>query len=252
MRKNYLNNKNQDDTKHDRYLITYADLITLLLGLFVILYASSQVDEAKYKEMSAAFSNVFGEDALDKRQELVKLGKKVNPFDTPEKPKTKSIEEMQEKAELALDMFIQQNKLTVQRIGQNLVINMPESLLFLSGKADINSESGELLDSLASLLSNIDMNINIDGHTDATPIRTFRYESNWHLSTARALNMGYALAERNIPEQYMVIRGFGSQRPIADNNTDEGKSKNRRVEIILSELDKETPLKTGYSENKEK
>lgn len=250
MRKKYLNNKKNDDNKHDRYLITYADLITLLLGLFVILYASSQVDEAKYKEMSAAFSNVFGDIPADKREEIVKLGKKVNPIDMPSTPKTKSLEEVQKKAEIALDMFIQQKMLTVQRDGHNLVINMPESLLFLSGKADISSESGELLDSLASLLSNIDMNINIDGHTDTTPIRTFRYESNWHLSTARALNMGYALAERNVPEQYMVIRGFGSQRPIAGNNTEEGKSKNRRVEIRLSELDKETPVKTGYSENK--
>ncbi len=250
MRKNYINNHNDDgqqEEKSDRYLLTYSDLITLLLGLFIILYASSQVDEAKYKEMSSAFTEMFGSTAKSDSLEMVRLGKKLNPIAIlPEAQKVRSLNEIEQKAGVALDEYVRENKINIQRNGNNLVITLPELMLFASAKADIQQESGKLLDSLASVLSKADMMISIDGHTDASPIKSFRYESNWHLSTARALSVGYALLQRGVPEQNLIIRGFASQRPVADNQSDEGKSKNRRVEITLSQITSDAPTADGY------
>lgn len=249
MRKRLItdNDNDSEDDKPDRYLITYADLITLLLGLFVILYASAQVDESKYKEMSKAFSNVFRSvDGGGKGQGILPGNKEGAPVDVLPGSRTKSMQEMENRAENALDKFVRLEGLKIQNSGENLVITLPELLLFSSAKAEINPQGNELLDSLAALLKNADMLISVDGHTDSAPIKSFRYASNWHLSTARALSVGYSLTQRGLPEQNLIIRGYGSQRPIADNSTEEGKSKNRRVEITLSKLPTDVPTSDGY------
>ena len=92
----------------------------------------------------------------------------------------------------------------------------------------------------------------MDGHTDSTPIRTFRYESNWHLSVARALNVAYLLIEKGIPKNNLIIRGFGDQKPIASNNTAESKAKNRRVELTISYLPSDAQSTDGYKKVEEK
>lgn len=253
MKKNIFDEDSKEDEKTDRYLITYADLITLLLGLFVILYASAQVDESKYKEMSSAFAEAFKSEG---KQEVD--GKGILPGHKQGVPnsvlphlKTKSISEMENKAEEVLGSFIRNSGIKIQKTGESLVITLPELLLFSSGKADLQAGGQELLDSLASLLSGADMLISVDGHTDSNPIKSFRYESNWHLSTARALNVGYSLAGRGVPEQYLVVRGFGSQRPIGDNSTEDGRLRNRRVEVTLTELPTDVPTKEGYNKKTE-
>jgi chemotaxis protein MotB len=94
-----------------------------------------------------------------------------------------------------------------------------------------------------------DQEIDIDGHTDSDPIRNFRYPSNWHLSVARAANIAYSLTEKGVPEYSIVVRGFGATRPIADNASPEGKAKNRRVEITITDLKQNTPTTQGYQAN---
>lgn len=251
MKKNLFEDESKDEEKTDRYLITYADLITLLLGLFVILYASAQVDESKYKEMSSAFAEVFkssGKQEVDGKG-ILPGHKQGVPNSILPHLRTKSLSELEDKAQEVLGTFIRNSGIKIQKTGESLVITLPELMLFSSGKADIQGDGQELLDSLASLLNGADMLISVDGHTDSNPIKSFRYESNWHLSTARALNVGYSLAGRGVPEQYLVIRGFGSQRPIGDNSTDDGRQRNRRVEITLTELPSDVPTEEGYNKN---
>jgi chemotaxis protein MotB len=239
----------EEEEKSDRYLLTYSDLITLLLGLFVILYASAQVDESKYAEMSRAFSQVFHtQDKATSQGDGILTGSKDGvPFTVISKIKTKSLDEVKARAEQILNKFVQESGLKIQKNGETVSLILPEVLLFNSGKADIQAKAAPLLDSLASLLSGAELLIAVDGHSDSQPIRSFRYESNWHLSTARALNVAYSLIGKGAPEQNIIVRGFGAQRPIGDNSTEEGKQKNRRVEIVLSPLPSDAPSINGYN-----
>ncbi len=238
----------------DRYLITYADLITLLLGLFVILYVTAQVDEGKYKEFSKAFSDYF----KSSREQILQGGggvmeghKQSIPEPIFQNPAKQSLESIKTQTEESLKKFIDKKLISVKSTSEGLVLTFSEKLLFKSGNAEIERDAYPALDSLASVLAGIDKQIKVDGHTDAKPIKTFRFESNWHLSSARALSIGYRLISKGVSENNLMIRAFGSQRPIADNDSEEGKATNRRVEITISELENGAPSKNGFtSENK--
>ena len=252
MRKNYFSNNPTPDDNKSRYLVTYSDLITLLLGLFVILYASAQVDEGKYRAMSAAFAQVFNaQDSAKTSGKGILPGNRKLPIGNFAGDKIHSAKSLEEQAESILGSFIREKGLKVTLTGSSLVLILPEMLLFKSGDAELSAGSNELLDSLTSLLSKAKMLINVDGHTDSTPIHTFRYQSNWHLSTSRAINVAYSLISRGIAESDVVVRGFGAQRPIGDNSTAEGKQRNRRVEITISKFPTDAPSTAGYSTKKQ-
>jgi chemotaxis protein MotB len=233
----------------DRYLITYADLITLLLGLFVILYASSQVDEEKYKEFSEAFKDYFKspkEQVLTGGNGILEGHKQGIPEPILPNPSEKSFEDFSKNAENALRGFIENGSLDIKINKAEIVVSLPEELLFRSGKANIQPGGQIVLDTIARFLTGMPFQLTVDGHTDATPIKTFRYESNWHLSVSRATNVAYRLVQKGVPEPNLVIRGFGAQRPITDNASNEARAKNRRVEITISQLSEETPSTEGY------
>lgn len=241
-----------ESNNNDRYLITYADLITLLLGLFVILYASSQVDEEKYKEVSAALSDYFKSDpnGVLNGGTGVMNGSKGNlpqPIVSSGSPGDKSLEDIAEETKSALSSYINKGDIEVKLNGKDLVLSLPEKLLFQSASAEIEPQGNIILDTLSTILKGIKYEIEVDGHTDSDPIRTFKYESNWHLSGARAVNVAYKLIRRGVPEANMSFRGFGAQRPVGDNASDAGKSRNRRVEITISDLPATAPSADGYA-----
>jgi chemotaxis protein MotB len=235
----------------DRYLITYADLITLLLGLFVILYATSQVDAEKFKEYSSAFSEYF----KSKDNKVVQGGdgvleghKKGIPEPILPPAPQRSIQEIADLSKTALAKFIESGQIELVQTDEGLKIVMSEKLLFKSAKAVIEESGFSALDSVASVLKSSSQKIMVDGHTDTDPIRTFLYESNWHLSAARATNVAYRLIQNGVPEYNMMIRGFGSQRPNSDNTTEDGKAANRRVEIFIKAASPDSPSDKGYQE----
>lgn len=247
------NNKQRVKALHnigaDRYLITYADLITLLLGLFVILYSTSQIDSEKFKEYSKAFSEYF----KSKDNKVLQGGDGVlegNRKGVPEPilpPATqKSIGEIAEMSQKSLAKFIESGTVEIIQTEQGLKIVLSEKLLFKSAKAEIEPNGISALDSVAQALKSSAQLIMVDGHTDSDAIRTFSYESNWHLSAARATNVAYKLINAGVPEFNLMVRGFGSQRPIDDNTTVAGKARNRRVEIFIQEISSESPSDTGY------
>lgn len=244
-------------TSPDRYLITYADLITLLLGLFVILYVTSRVDEEKYKEFAKAFADYFKPEAKEEAQgsglDIFKGVRKGIPEPVMPFPERRSLQEIQADVQKQLSEYISRGEISVVTRGGNVVITLPEKLLFRSGRAEIETEGITILEKLSKALIGLAKNqeIAIDGHTDSDPINNFRYPSNWHLSVARAVNVAYLLIQKGISEHSLVVRGFGSQRPIADNSTLEGKAQNRRVEITISEVKANIPATKGYESNAE-
>lgn len=242
-------------TSPDRYLITYADLITLLLGLFVILYVTARVDEERYKEFAKAFADYF---KPEKGQDIHNTG--LDPFKGVRKgipepvlpfPDRRNLSQIQSDIEKSLDAYLKRGDIAVETRGPNIVVTLPEKLLFKSGKAEIEPGGEEILIKLAQSLQGLakDQEVAVDGHTDSDPISNFRYPSNWHLSVARAVNVAYLLIAKGVPEYSVVVRGFGDQRPIADNSTPEGKAKNRRVEITISEQKPNVPTTKGYEAN---
>lgn len=243
----YQKNKLKSEIKTDRYFITYADIITLLLGLFVILYSSSKVDEEKYKELSKAISEYFkdGSGVLEGGKGVLEGSSfaEQNPISLLPK---KSLNEIFNETSQIFKELIAKGELDIKMMEGTVILTLPEKLLFETGKANIQNSGKKILDTLAFILKGIPYQVNVDGHTDSRPIRTFQYESNWHLSTARALNVGYELLQKGLPPNSLVIRGFGDQRPIDDNNTEKGREKNRRVEIQISNLSAQTPSTEGY------
>lgn len=238
-----------DESKTDRYLITYADLITLLLGLFVILYASAQVDEEKYKELSQAFSSYFqpGEVNSSNGNGILNGSKTLLP--NPSKPvnSDRSIANIAQQTEQSLKKFIDDGTIRIKKGDKELTLVLSESLLFESAKAEVQPSGKEVLDSVSKFLTGIDYEIKVDGHTDSSPIKTFRYESNWHLSISRALNVAYLMVRNGVPEKNLVIRGYGAQRPESDNITEGGRTLNRRVEITITDLPDDALTTKGYS-----
>ncbi|MCX7908833.1 MAG: OmpA family protein [Ignavibacteria bacterium] len=243
-------------TSPDRYLITYADLITLLLGLFVILYVSARVDEERYKEFAKAFADYF---KPQKGQEDIH-GTGLEPFKGVRKgipepvlpfPDRRNLKEIETDIVKSLEPYIRKGEIFVENKGQNIVVTLPEKLLFKSGKAEIEPGGEEILGKLAQTLVGLskDQEVAVDGHTDSDPISNFRYPSNWHLSVARSVNVAYLLISKGVPEYSIVVRGFADQRPISDNASPEGKAKNRRVEITISEQKHNVPNTKGYEAN---
>jgi chemotaxis protein MotB len=246
-KKNKVNFKTLEDPEHntgaDRYLITYADLITLLLGLFVILYTSAQVDKTKFAEFSEAFGKFFSTKdmgVLDKKNGELAGGKGVLPQPSFSQNKPVTVQQVYSQIEQRLQQFISKGNLNIKLSGNSITVTLPEVLLFQSGKSTILPQSMPVLDSLAIILKDLPFEISVDGHTDAIPIKTFQFESNWHLSVDRALNTGYYLIQKGLTEKNVIIRGFGAERPIDDNSTPEGRTKNRRVEINITPLSSQT------------
>ncbi len=249
----FLRKKSSNKIDTNRYFITYADVITLLLGLFVILYASSKVDLEKYKEFSQAIDKYFktpGEKPLKGGGGVLEGRKDGIPEPIFELGSKKSLDDIFSETSVRLKEYIDKGLVKIKKVKSGVVLTLPEKLLFKSGKATVQQKAMPALDTLASILRGIPFQITVDGHTDSDPIRTFVYESNWHLSVARATNVAYSLIERGAPEHNMVIRGFGSQRPIDENKTKEGKAKNRRVEISVTSLPPNAASKEGYKELK--
>jgi chemotaxis protein MotB len=240
----------ETEASPDRYLITYSDLITLLLGLFVILYAVSQVDQDKYKQVTKAFSEYFktsGDKVLQGGGGILEGQKDAIPEPILPQPRiNKSLQEINADVQKTFEGLLSKGQLLLKFSEGGVQITLPEKLLFETGKAEIQPGGTAVLDSLSHILSGVQYQITVDGHTDSKPINNYRYESNWHLSSARALNVGYRMIQSGTPEQNVVIRGFGSQRPVTDNSTEANMARNRRVEITIAELPTNTASTVGY------
>ncbi|MER3522602.1 MAG: hypothetical protein C4326_00680 [Ignavibacteria bacterium] len=206
----------------DRWLLTYADLITLLLGLFVILYAISKVDNEQYMRVAQAFGGLFGgsigivpslRSATDMSPDRLTIESKIRG---------------------AMYEDIRSQTITLSQDERGVVIHIAEEVLFASGSALLKSSSRTTLDLLASVLKTVPNEIRIEGHTDDMPIQTSAFPSNWHLSVARAVSTGEYLTQRHgFSVDKVSIIGYADRKPLVPNTSAENRAKNRRVDIIV-------------------
>ncbi|MBX2989595.1 MAG: OmpA family protein [Bacteroidetes bacterium] len=228
--------KPENQSNADRWLLTYADLITLLLGLFVILYAMSQVDNTKYSKVVVALGGMFGKAVPLGESESVLPGGALMPD-------RMSIER---KLHGALYQDLQSQLVSVSQDSRGVVVHLAEELLFASGSATLKNTSTGSLDLLASVLKTLPNEIRVEGHTDNVPISTTMFPSNWHLSVGRAMNTGdYLMKRHGIDPQKVTIVGFSEYKPLVPNTTQENKARNRRVDIVI--VSSETLHNTKHS-----
>ena len=228
---------------HERWLISYADFITLLFAFFVVMYAVSVVNEGKYRVFSDALGTAFGG-----RAAMPKPSSDVAPvISLPNLAAKRRAEAMRRERErlttLARDLtstlapLVKEGKVRVTQNSRGVSVEINASVLFDSGDATLNADSREALRALAVLLRDDPHTLQVEGHTDPAPIRSSTFPSNWELSAARASAVVRLFIDSGVPAGRMTVVGHGSNIPVAPNADADGRARNRRVAVtILSAL----------------
>jgi len=236
---------------HERWLVSYADFITLLFAFFVVMFASTQADKNKVKavsdsvrqalehgQFSTAISTVLGRG----RHEAKKAPYSKDPTEQRDNPPppplpgdhppdlAKSLITLQE----GLSAELKNGKLQLKLEARGLVISMREATFFASGDNVIAPASVPILTKIAAVVVSLPNPVRLEGHTDSRPIHNSRFHSNWELSAARSIAMLELLRDRfQVPPSRMAIAGYADNAPADSNETEEGRAHNRRVDLVL-------------------
>jgi chemotaxis protein MotB len=261
--------EHEEHVNHESWVIPYADMLTLLMGLFLVLWAIGNEDLAKMKEFSQSFaaqvgisSPLAGGDGLldggevaaaattstlaPPSPEQVARGQAALQREGQAAEARAEASEQLEQAEQVIKGHAQDvgvgDAITFRREERGLVVSIvTDDVLFAPGSAELQPGGTGALDAVAAALRALDNRIAIEGHTDDRPISNSRYPSNWELSTSRAgAVLRYLVDAHGLPAQRMVAGGYAEQRPLAGNDTVEGRARNRRVDVaVLSEITEE-------------
>lgn len=227
----------------ETWLVPYSDILTLLLALFIVLFASAQVDQKKFDKIAQAFNSAFNSGSpwiLEGNRTPVNGNPEPAPMLASDGKDQAYLQENSQliEAKQKLDKYIQENNLTgdLQTVltEEGLMIRIKDSALFQSGSAELLPESKRFGSTIAKMLVPLHQKVVISGHTDNVPINTRDFPSNWDLSSKRALNfMKFLLVQEKLEPQRFSAIGYGEYRPVMSNDTSEGRAKNRRVEVLI-------------------
>ncbi|WP_321283738.1 flagellar motor protein MotB [Exiguobacterium profundum] len=237
--------KKHDHEEHipEGWLIPYADLLTLLLALFIVLFASSNIDQTKLEKMSQSFNQVFsgGVSVFQASTASNSDISRTDKTNTTANPRTYELAQLDELKE-DVNKYIKKNglesqiKATINSSG--LVLTIQDRALFNLGEATLDADARNVAQNISQILEKAGKReIVVSGHTDNIPINTARFPSNWELSSARATAfMRGLLANDSLNPAQFTLASYGEFKPIATNDTEEGRSKNRRVEVLIKPL----------------
>jgi len=234
--------KKKDEQHQERWLITYSDLITLLLVFFVVLYSMSQIENDKFNALVQSLKTSFAGDSM--------VDATHNPpTNSPDVPKIPVVDKDDKKNQAddkqldalykKIQTYIKENHLEgeieLQNLQRGVQITLKEQILFDLGKADIKNKGNTILDSVGGLLNSVSNPIVVEGHTDNNPIRySTEFNSNWELAAKRAENvMLYLVSHDNVVESRMSYTSYGEYHPEVKNDTPGHQAMNRRVNIVI-------------------
>lgn len=228
------------------WMLTYGDMITLVLTFFILLYSYSTIDVVKWKQVVSSLRGSLGVmrgGTTLNEIEMVGLGQpdenlndiKVTAEDLAdfEKLQQEKIEMEVLKATLIDQLHEVDLRISVSTDERGVVLRFEDSVLFDKGKADLKPNARAVLDKVGNILSSLDNHIRIEGHTDDLPIHTAKFPSNWELSTSRATNVLRYLLEHGLDPKKLSAVGYGEYHPIVPNSDEESRQKNRRVDIVI-------------------
>jgi chemotaxis protein MotB len=242
--------KKLDDKENlERWLLTYADLITLLLAFFIVMYSMSQIDAKKFGKVSQALSGALrgGPSVLRYPEQTTKTGSGLLELG--------NLRMIQQKIEDKFKNLPEKASVQTEITERGLVIHIMESVLFREGSAQLEPRALEILDRVSDVIRDRPNHIRIEGHTDDRPINTPVYPSNWELSSARATEVvRYYIDQHAIAPDRISALGYGEYRPIRPNNSIENRAANRRVDIVVltMELTLKEPTSQLYFADKNK
>lgn len=253
MRKTRRQKHAEPEENHERWLVSYADFITLLFAFFVVMYSVSSVNEGKYRVLSDTLDNAFSEPEktlvpiqvgeIDRRrtplaEPIVGQDKSSNAAEdwdrfVEREAERERLQRVTNQAMEVLSPYIERNLVDVANHDLWVEVDMKSSMLFASGSARLTPRALPLLRKIAEILRHVPNTIHIEGYTDNRPIATLEFPSNWQLSAGRAASVVGHLVKEGITPARMAAIGYGEYHPIEDNATPEGREKNRRVVLVL-------------------
>jgi chemotaxis protein MotB len=229
----------EEHENHERWLLTYADLITLLLALFMMLYAMSVLDLRKYQAFQEAFTMGLGGHPVQAK-DIAPETPKGSPAPTQSSaPDEKTLDQEDlKKLKAKLDKELKdagmQDEVQLELQSRGLVVNVVSGVLFPSASATLTQQGEALLASLGTVFQSFANNLVVEGHTDPRPISSSMFPSNWELSTARATAvLRFLISNKSLRETRLSAAGYADTRPRASNATEAGMARNRRVDIVI-------------------
>ncbi len=232
----------EEPENHERWLVSYADFITLLFAFFVVMYSISSLNEGKYKILSDSLVGVFNQ--VDRAVKPIPIGEErprttqpdASQIDEPQSSQQPidPLQSIMQSMQAAFADLIASDQLTIRGNELWVEIELNSSLLFPSGDALPNDHAFALLEKVAGILAPFDNPIHVEGFTDNLPINTAKFPTNWELSAARAGSVVRMLAADGVDPARLAAVGYGEFQPIADNSTAEGRARNRRVILVIS------------------
>ncbi|MDR3352355.1 MAG: flagellar motor protein MotD [Zoogloeaceae bacterium] len=247
--------RQQAHENHERWMVSYADFITLLFAFFVVMYALSSINEGKYRILSDSLSSAFRNTGGGR---IMVITDGAPPLPVPVARPDKGVRDADEKAlqrrrmrnmakEImeALAPLAQEGKVRVLESSRGVMVEINDSVLFAPGQARLSPVSEEALAAVAGVIAQTVFPVTIEGHTDDVPINTPQFPSNWELSAVRATTVLRLFARNGVGAERLTAIGYGEQRPVETNATPEGRARNRRVTIQIDSAIPEAPTEVG-------
>ena len=252
--------KTEERVSHERWLVSYADFITLLFAFFVVLYASSQVDKRRVGKLALSIQVAFQElgvfdtsntkiplsdteavpfsqvQVVENAERTSDLTHIVQPMKGILSPiaETRPLKDIQAELEKVLSPEIKNHIVEVKARRDGLVVSLREIGFYESGSSTLRASGRDAIDRLAAILKSHTEALRIEGHTDNVPIHNIHFASNWELSTARASDLIKDLIDRyHFEPQRLSAAGYAEYHPVASNDTAEGRARNRRLDIVI-------------------
>jgi chemotaxis protein MotB len=247
--------KHPEHVNHERWLVSYADFITLLFAFFVVMFAASNSDQKKARQIAQAVQTAFREMAIfDPSGKVVPISDQAGVpmasssvvgntqtslgiaqfMESGKEDGRPPMKEVQKELETLLKEEVANNTIRIKQDARGLTISLSESGFFDPGSAVMHSKALATIDRIAATLRPLSYGMRVEGHTDNTPIHTAQFPSNWELSTARATTvLQYLISSAQIPAPRLSAVGYGEYRPISKNDTAQGRAMNRRVDLVV-------------------
>ena len=226
---------------HERWLVSYADFITLLFAFFVVMYAISTLNEGKYRVLADSLVTAFRNDATPQPIPMPVVARATpqpprSRADVVRKQKTRELEELAMRINSAMAPLVQTGQVRLTQLPHGLAVEINASVLFAPGQATLQQqESISALEAVAKLLAVAPQDIRVEGHTDHVPIASPIFPSNWELSSARASSVVRLFIASGIAPVRLAAVGYADHKPVEPNDTPEGRSRNRRVTLMILE-----------------